>query len=94
MSTPEEAQAAIEKTEGVEFMGRPLKVNIARPREESAPERRSFGGFRGAPRREGGFGGGRRFGAPRDGGFKKRPFGGKRSGGFRGPRTFDAGGEV
>lgn len=115
MSTPEEAQAAIEKTEGVEFMGRPLKVNIARPREDTPPERRSFGGFRGAPRREGGFaprreregreggfaprreggfGGGRRFGAPRDGGFKKRPFGGKRSGGFRGPRTFDAGGEV
>lgn len=106
MSTPEEAQLAIEKTEGVEFMGRPLKVNIARPREDTPPERRSFGGSRGgfaprrreggfSPRREGGFDGGRRFGAPRDGGFKKRPFGNRRPGGFRkGPRTFDAGGEV
>lgn len=99
MSTPEEAQLAIEKTEGVEFMGRPLKVNIARPREDTPPERRSSdcGGFRGgfALRREGGFGGGRRFGGPREGGFKKRPFGNRRPGGFkRGPRTFDAGGEV
>lgn len=97
MSTPEEAQVAIENTEGAEFMGRPLKVNIARPREENAPvrERRSFGergGF--APRREGGFGG-RRFGAPREGGFKKRPFGARRPGGFkRGPRTFDGTGEI
>lgn len=94
MSTPEEAQAAIEKTEGVEFMGRPLKVNIARPREDTPPERRGFrGGF--SPRRESGFGGGQRFGAPREGGFKKRPFGNRRPGGFKkGPRTFDAGGEV
>lgn len=96
MSTPEEAQVAIENTEGAEFMGRPLKVNIARPREENAPvrERRSFGdrgGF--SPRREGGFGG-RRFGGPREGGFK-RPFGNRRPGGFkRGPRTFDGTTEV
>lgn len=98
MSTPEEAQVAIQHTEGVEFMGRPLKVNVARPRDENAPaprERRSFGGGNkfgkrpggfGGPRREGGFGGQRREdgfgGSRREGGFKKRPFGTKRPGGF------------
>ena len=34
MSTPEEAQAAIEMWDGKELGGRPLKVNEARPREE------------------------------------------------------------
>lgn len=37
MSTPEEAQAAIEALHGAEFGGRPLTVNVARPREERAP---------------------------------------------------------
>jgi RNA recognition motif-containing protein len=52
MSTPEEAQAAIEAMHGVEFGGRPLTVNVARPREERAPG----GGGRG-PRRDYGGGG-------------------------------------
>src|SRR6266567_1662433 len=51
MSTPEEAQKAIESLNGTELDGRALTVNIARPREE-----RSGGASRG-PRRE--FGGGR-----------------------------------
>jgi RNA recognition motif-containing protein len=34
MSSPEEAQAAIEGMDGKELDGRPLKVNEARPREE------------------------------------------------------------
>ena len=56
MSTPEEAQKAIDALNGKELAGRALTVNIARPREERAP-----GG--GGGRREfrgGGGGGGRR----------------------------------
>lgn len=37
MSTPEEAKKAVEMFHGKEFQGRPLTVNIARPREERAP---------------------------------------------------------
>jgi cold-inducible RNA-binding protein len=57
MSTPEEAQKAIDALNGKELAGRALTVNIARPREE-----RPGGG--GGGRREfrggGGGGGGRR----------------------------------
>ena len=55
MSSAEEAQKAIEGMNGKEMDGRPLTVNIARPREERPPG----GGSRG-PRREfrGGSGGG------------------------------------
>jgi cold-inducible RNA-binding protein len=49
MSTPEEAQKAIEAMNGKELDGRALTVNIARPREE-----RTGGGGRG------GYGGGGR----------------------------------
>jgi RNA recognition motif-containing protein len=52
MSTPEEAQKAIDSLNGAELDGRALTVNIARPREE-----RSGGGGGGGGRRE--FGGGR-----------------------------------
>jgi RNA recognition motif-containing protein len=49
MSTPEEAQAAINMWNGKDFNGRPLTVNLARPREERP------GGFRsGGGRRQGG----------------------------------------
>jgi RNA recognition motif-containing protein len=48
MSTPEEAQKAIEAMNGVSLDGRALTVNEARPREE-----RSGGGF-GGGRRQGG----------------------------------------
>ncbi len=49
MGTPEEAQKAIEAMNGATLDGRPLTVNIARPREERAP---GGGGGRG------GYGGG------------------------------------
>jgi RNA recognition motif-containing protein len=52
MSTPEEAQSAINMLHGKDFNGRPLTVNLARPREERP------GGFRG--------GGGRRQGGDRE----------------------------
>jgi cold-inducible RNA-binding protein len=62
MSTPEEAQKAIEALNGKELDGRALTVNVARPREE-----RPGGGGGGGQRREfrgggggGGGGGGRR----------------------------------
>ncbi len=51
MSTPEEAQKAIEALNGKEVDGRALTVNVARPREERAP-----GGGGGG--RRGGYGGG------------------------------------
>jgi cold-inducible RNA-binding protein len=50
MSTPEEAQKAIEALNGASIDGRALTVNVARPREE-----RSGGGGGG---RRGGYGGG------------------------------------
>ncbi len=55
MSTPEEAQKAIEALHGKELAGRALTVNIARPREE-----RPGGGGGGRREFRGGGGGGRR----------------------------------
>ena len=60
MSTPEEAQKAIDAMHGKELAGRALTVNLARPREERPPGgggggRRDFRGGGG-----GGGGGGRR----------------------------------
>jgi len=71
MSTPEEAEKAIEALHGADLDGRPLTVNVARPREERAPGGGGGGGYRGGgggggdrgPRREyrgGGGGGGER----------------------------------
>jgi cold-inducible RNA-binding protein len=54
MSTPEEAQKAIEALNGKSIDGRALTVNIARPREE-----RPSGGGGGGGGRRGGYGGGR-----------------------------------
>ncbi len=54
MSSPAEAQAAIEGLHGKNFGGRDLTVNIARPME-ARPPRSNGGGFGG-----GGFGGQRR----------------------------------
>ena len=54
MSTPEEANAAIEQFNGKEVDGRALKVNEARPRENRGDGGRGFGGNRG-----GGYGGNR-----------------------------------
>ena len=53
MSTPEEAEKAIEAMNGKPLDGRNLTVNIARPREERPP-----GGGGGGGRREYGGGGG------------------------------------
>jgi RNA recognition motif-containing protein len=53
MSSPEEAQKAIEALNGKDLGGRALTVNVARPREE-----RSGGGGGGGGRREYGGGGG------------------------------------
>ena len=61
MSTPEEAQKAIEALNGKEMDGRALTVNIAKPREE-----RSGGG--GGRREYGGGGGGRGYGGGGGGG--------------------------
>jgi len=63
MSTPEEAQKAIEALNGASIDGRALTVNVARPREDRPPGgggggRREFGGGGGGPRRGGGGGGG------------------------------------
>jgi RNA recognition motif-containing protein len=55
MSTPEEAQKAIEAMNGATLDGRALTVNVARPREE-----RPGGGGGGGRRGYGGGGGGRR----------------------------------
>lgn len=49
MSTPEEAQKAIDALNGKEMGGRALTVNVAKPREERAP---------GGGGRRGGYGGG------------------------------------
>ena len=57
MSSAEEANAAITKFHGTDFNGRPLTVNLARPREERSG---GGGGFRGGGRRPGGGGGGDR----------------------------------
>ncbi|MCC7373006.1 MAG: RNA-binding protein [Verrucomicrobiales bacterium] len=53
MSSPEEAQKAIDALNGSTLDGRPLTVNIARPREERPP-----GGGGGGGRGFGGGGGG------------------------------------
>ncbi|MGO9204308.1 MAG: RNA recognition motif domain-containing protein [Limisphaerales bacterium] len=50
MSTPEEAQKAIEGLNGKDLSGRALTVNLARPREERPGGGRSGGGGRGGYR--------------------------------------------
>lgn len=46
MSTPEEAQAAIDALNGRDMDGRALTVNAARPREERGGSGREFSGAR------------------------------------------------
>src|SRR5512135_1302585 len=61
MSTPEEAQKAIEALNGKELGGRPLTVNLARPREERPGGGGGGGrGYGGGGRGGGGGGGGGR----------------------------------
>jgi RNA recognition motif-containing protein len=72
MSTPEEAQKAIEALNGAQLDGRALTVNIAKPREERPP---------------GGGGGGRReYGGGGGGGGRREYGGGGGGGGGRGGR--------
>ena len=59
MSSDAEEDAAIEALDGAEWMGRDLKVNKAKPREERGPSSR--GGGWGNNNRGGGGGGGRRY---------------------------------
>jgi RNA recognition motif-containing protein len=77
MSTPEEAQKAIQAMNGASLDGRNLTVNLARPREE-----RSGGGEGGGGR--GGYGGGGRGGG--GGGGRREYSGGGGGGGGRGNR--------
>ncbi len=66
MSTPEEAQRAIEALHGAQLDGRALTVNVARPKEERAPGGGGGGRDRG-PRRDFGGGGGGGGGGSRGG---------------------------
>jgi RNA recognition motif-containing protein len=68
MSTPEEAQKAIEAMNGAQLDNRALTVNIARPKEERPRGDRPGGGDRG-PRRE--FGGGGGYGGGGGGGRER-----------------------
>jgi len=60
MSSPEEAQKAIDAMNGKELGGRALSVNIARPREERSGGGGGGGRGYGGGRGRGGPGGGRR----------------------------------
>ncbi len=64
MSTDAEETAAIEALDGAEWMGRDLKVNKAKPREERGSSDRSWGGG-------GGGGGGNRGGGGGGGGSRR-----------------------
>lgn len=60
MSSSEEAQSAITMFHGKDYSGRPLTVNLARPREDRPAGGGGGGGFRGGGnRRPGGNGGDR-----------------------------------
>lgn len=63
-SSSDEANKAVEMFHGKELQGRPLTVNIARPREERAPRAGGYGG--------GGGGGGYR--GERDGGQRRERY--------------------
>ena len=72
MSNQSEAEKAIQTFNGYTLANRPLKVNLARPREE-----RSFGGG-GYGARRGGGGGGYGRGGPGGGKSRRGPGGGQR----------------
>lgn len=85
LSSSADAQKAVEMFHGKEFQGRPLTVNIARPREERPP---GGGGGGGGYRCGGGGGGGPRGGGGGGGGGWR----GDRDRGDRGDRGRDRGG--
>ena len=78
METKEGMDKATEALNGEEFLGRPLVINEARPREERSGGGRNFGGDR--------RGGGRNFGGDRRGGG-----GGGGRGDRRGGRDYGGG---
>jgi cold-inducible RNA-binding protein len=80
MSNQSEAEKAIQTFNGYTLSNRPLKVNLARPREE-----RSFGGGGGYGDRRGGGGGG--------GGYNRGGPGGGNRGGPGGPGGKSRGGQ-
>lgn len=90
MSSDNEAQSAIEQFHGKAVEGRPLTVNIARPREERSGGGGGGGGGRSFERRGGGGGGG---GGGYGGGGGGGGYGGeRRGGGGGGGRDRDRGG--
>ncbi len=77
MSTPEEAQKAIEAMNGATVGERQLTVNIARPKEDRPPRSGGGGGGGGdrGPRREyGGGGGGGGYGGGGGGGGRRERY--------------------
>jgi RNA recognition motif-containing protein len=59
MGSDAEEEKAIEALDGAEWMGRDLKVNKAKPKEDRSPFGGGGGGNRGGGNRGGGGGGGR-----------------------------------
>ena len=84
MSSDEEANEAIRQLEGQEFMGRPLKVNLARPKEDRGGGGGGYGGG------QGGGGGGQRKSFDRRRSFDR---GGRGQGGGGGYGGGEGGGE-
>jgi len=95
MSSPEEAQAAITKFNGIEFEGRALRVSEAKSEPRSGGGgggggRGGFGGGGGGGRGRGGFGGGGGRGGFGGGGGGGRGRGGFGGGGGYGDRGFNS----
>ena len=86
MSTPEEAEAAVKAMDNKDLDGRPIRVSIARPKEERA------GGGGGGGYRGGGGGGGYRGGGGGGGGYMGGGGGGYRGGGGGGGGGYRGGG--
>jgi RNA recognition motif-containing protein len=61
MGTEAEETAAIEALDGAEWMGRDLKVNKAKPKEDRGPSGGGRGGYGGGGGNRGGGGGGGRY---------------------------------
>lgn len=105
MGSDQDAQAAIQALDGVEFEGRPLKVNEARERAPGGADggRGGFGGGAGGGGGgggRGGYGAGGGGGGGRGGGYgggggggSRGGYGGGSSGGGRGGRGGDRGGD-
>ncbi len=89
MADPELETKAIDALQGVELMGRPLRINKAEPRSGGG------GGGAGGGRRAGGYGGGGGYGAGAGGGYggSGGGYGGGAGGGYAGAGGGGGGGE-